>query len=554
LYGQGNPGGVVNIGLKRPVLGAMGFAAELQLDGWGQKRGVLDGNFAIGKDAAVRIIGALEDSETFRTLSDNRRAYASPALRWNITSDTSLDALYSAGRYKYRVDRGFGFDVETIRNMKVRTSLSEPWLGLAEIRSDSLRVELEHRFSKQWSLTAGVFDNRQRYPKQPEIGLLNVQPGTTLVDRYYQDVPDSDGNGSTDKTYSLRLRGDVLLGPTRHQLLAGAEKVDAVFRYAATAGEVGPIDYLNPVYSSGPITPATTFSYRGFNESAHEAIFLNDLISIGSQWKVQLGLRHDRLKTRSEFEDPSGSYPSSQRNKRTTPSLGVVFQPSENTALFANYAESFLPQLVSDRFGNPLDPEIGKSFEVGYKQELLNRRAFFTAAAFQIEKSGIATLDPDDPTLTFTKNGGTARSRGVEFEFSGRPSRAFEFRSGIAYTKAEWTESQDFPIGGALPGAPKVTATVGFTYRPSALADTWFAADVAHAGRREFTPSGDPYKLPAYTRLDLGAGWKGENWEVQVNLKNATDERILLANGFALVAPDAPRTFGVVLRYRFGAF
>jgi iron complex outermembrane receptor protein len=555
LYGQGNPGGVVNIGLKRPIFGDAGFSAELQLDRWGQRRGVLDGNVPLGKDIALRVTGSVEDSETFRDLSKKKSVYIAPALRWKITPDTSLDAFFSSGRYKFRVDRGFGFDPETIRNMAVRTNLTEPWLPLAEIQSDSLRVEAEHRLSKEWSITGGYFENRQRRPQQPEIGLLSPQPGTTLVDRYYIDYPGSEGNRTGDRTLTVRARGDFKLGGMRHQLLVGAETVKAFYRYDSTFGEVGPIDYVNPVYSNGPIAPATGFNYRGENRSSHEAVFFNDLVSLSDQWKLQVGLRHDRLNTGSDFEDSSGSFPSQQRERRTTPTAGVVYQPTSETALYASYAESFLPQLFSDRFGNPLRPEVGKSFEVGVKQDLFNRRGFFTASLFQIKKTDIATLDPDDPTLNFLKNGGAARSRGLELELSGRPVREWEFRSGLAFTKAEWTASTDYPIGATLPGAPKVSATLGVTYRPTsgALAGTWFAADASHAGKREFTPSTDPYKLPAYTRIDIGAGWRGENWDVQFNIKNLTDERILLANGFALVAPDAPRTVSVAVRYQFGS-
>jgi hypothetical protein len=46
--------------------------------------------------------------------------------------------------------------------------------------------------------------------------------------------------------------------------------------------------------------------------------------------------------------------------------------------------------------------------------------------------------------------------------------------------------------------------------------------------------------------------WQGIN-EQHPNLKNATDQRVLLSNGYGLVAPDAPRTFALTLRYRMGA-
>jgi iron complex outermembrane receptor protein len=340
----------------------------------------------------------------------------------------------------------------------------------------------------------------------------------------------------------------------RHQLLIGAERVKAFYLYEAFNGEVGPIDYLNPVYSAGPIRPADTafFEYGGGGGSRTQALYVNDLISLGERWKLQLGLRRDRLET-DGYSDAQFTLSDQQKRSKTTPSVGVVFQPTASASIYANRSESFLPQFGRTANGAILEPEIGKSFEVGVKQELLDRRLALTIAVFDIEKSGILTIDPNNDCCNI--NGGTARSRGLEVELGGRISRALELRAGVGTSDAKWTQSNDFPVGARLVGIPKVTAMLGATYRPQSetWVGSWFAADLAHAGKREWQPTGDPYKLPAYTRLDLAAGWKFDQWELQANLKNATDQRITLSNGYGLVAPDAPRTFALTLRYRSGA-
>lgn len=429
LYGQGNPGGVVNLTLKRPLF-EQGLAADVQLDRWGQRRGTVDVNQPLSNAAALRVIGALEDSETFRDFGRKKAQYLSPGLRWKFTPDTTLDALYAYGRSKFNNDRAFGGGAhELVRDVPERRNLAEPWLPLTEFESRSARVEVQHRLSNAWSVTAAVFDNKTFNAPAPEIGFEGIQPGTTLVDRYFIDYPDRNKNRATDRTLSLRLRGDVRLAGTRHQLLMGAERVTAFYLYEALGGQVGPIDYLNPVYSAGPLQPASDFLYAGGGGSRTRAFYINDLVSVGAFWKLQLGLRHDRLET-DGYSDAQFTLSDQQKRRRTTPSVGVVYQPGESTALYANYSESFLPQFGRNRFGSVLDPEIGK---------------------------------------------------------------------------------------------------------------------------REWLPTIDDYKLPAYARLDLAAGWSLDRWEWQVNLKNATDERITLSNGYGLVAPDAPRTLAVTLRYRTGA-
>jgi iron complex outermembrane recepter protein len=550
LYGQGNPGGVVNLTFKRPMF-EPGLAAELALDSFGQRRSMLDVNQPLNAAAALRLVGVIEDSNTFRDFGEKKTQYLSPALRLKLTPDTTLDALYAWGRYKFNNDRAFGAVPELVQNLPARRNLAEPWLPLTTYESRSARMELEHRLSRQWALTAAVFDNKTTNAPAPEIGFSGVQPGTALVDRYYIDYPNKDTNRAADRTFSLRLRGDVHIAGLRHQLLLGAERVKAFYVYEAFSGEVGPIDYLNPVYSAGPVRPADTFEYAGGGGSRTQALYVNDLISFGDHWKLQLGLRHDRLET-DGYTDAQLTVGDRQERSKTTPSIGVVFQPTPSTSLYANRAESFLPQFGRSVSGAILDPEIGKSFEVGVKQELRERRLALTAAVFDIEKRGILTIDPNNSCCNL--NGGTARSRGLELELSGRLSRAVELRAGLGTSDTKWTQSNDFPVGARLVGVPRVTAVLGGTLRPQsgALAGSWWAADLAYAGQREWLPTGDSYKLPAYTRLDLAAGWKFEQWEIQANLKNATDERITLSNGYGLVAPDAPRTFGITVRYRTG--
>jgi outer membrane receptor protein involved in Fe transport len=177
LYGQGNPGGTVNLTYKRPLFEA-GFAAEAQFDQWGQKRGALDINQPLSVAAALRVVGVLEDSETFRDFGRKKTQYLSPALRLKLTPDTTLDALYAWGRFKFNNDRAFGAERALVQNLPVRRNLAEPWLALTQYESKSTRVELEHRLSKEWAVTAAVFDNKTSNAPAPEIGFTGVQPGT----------------------------------------------------------------------------------------------------------------------------------------------------------------------------------------------------------------------------------------------------------------------------------------------------------------------------------------------------------------------------------------
>jgi catecholate siderophore receptor len=223
--------------------------------------------------------------------------------------------------------------------------------------------------------------------------------------------------------------------------------------------------------------------------------------------------------------------------------------------VYASYGASFVPQPFRNRLGAVLDPEIGKAFELGFKQELLEGKLAVTGAVFSIDKSGILQSDPVDNN--FVINGGTARSRGFELEVQGRLPTGTDVHAGVGLADAKWIKSTDFPVGERLPGASKVTAVLSakqplsFSWLPQG---SWVSAALNYGSKREWLAPADDYKLPGYTRLDLGAAVPiSDDFELQANIKNATDQRITSANGFGIVIPEAPRTFGLTLRWRTGA-
>jgi iron complex outermembrane recepter protein len=550
LYGQGNPGGVLNLTLKRP-LPHFGFSGDVLVESTGKRRGQFDANTPLAQTLSLRTVAVIEDSDTFRDFGKARRAYVSPALRWQPTARTTVDAVYAYGRNLFNNDRNFSAYRELVRDLPVERNLSEPWLPLNRVDVQSLRLEAAHRLSDDWTLTAGYFENRQVTKEGAEIGPSSVS-GTT-VERYYIDYPNDDNNRSRDRTLSVRAQGRAELFGMRHRVLAGAEHVRNFYVYEAFAGEVGPIDYQRPVYSAGPLRAADTFEYAGGGGGRSSAIYVNDLIDVSAQWKLQLGLRHDRI-TSEGYSDAAFTLGDRATYRKTTPSVGIVWQPGESTSLYASYTTSFLPQFGRNRFGSILKPEQGKSIEVGLKQELLDRRLALTAAVFDIRKSDILTIDPVDPCCNL--NGGSARSRGAELELQGRPRAGTELSAGIGVVNAKWTQSNDFPVGARLVGASPRTAVlsikqdIGAAWLP---AGTWLSAAANYGSKREWLPTIDEYKLPAYTRLDLAANVPLGAFELQFNLKNATDERIVLSNGYGLNALDTPRTIGVSLRYKQGA-
>lgn len=560
LYGQGNPGGIVNVTTKRP-LESFGMAVDAVLgDGRdGTRRATLDvtGPLA-GEQLLFRLNGAVEHSDSFRDFVQNERSLVAPSLEWRPTEDVTMNLDYVHDRFGFVVDRFAGTSQVLVENLPLGRNLAEPWLGDTDMEIDTLRAQVEWRFAPDWALRASHFSYRHELVDgSPEIGILGpVAPGSTLIGRYYMDYPDSDRNRRRDSTLSLQMAGRASTGPLQHEFLASYDEVDAYFNYNATLGAIGPIDYVDPVYSSGPLSPATQPYYQGASSSDYRAWYGQDLISLGDHWKLLAGLRHDSIVTTSYFDADRTLTGRSQRDRKTTPRLGLIWRPVAPTTLYLSWGKSFLPNAGrGDRFGNQFPPEEGDAIEGGIKQELREGRLALTAAAFQIRKTNVLTIDPED--IAFSVNAGRARSRGFELEMDGRLTPNWRVRAGVAYVDAEVTRSLNElngREGDGLAGVSPWTANLNSRYDfASGTLDGWsIGGNASYASSRPARLPNPDWSLSSHLRLDAFVAYRFGRAQAQLNLENLLDERILLANGLGLVSFDNPRRVMLSLRYRMG--
>jgi iron complex outermembrane recepter protein len=557
LYGQGSPGGIVNLVTKRP-LKTFGISAEASADSIGARSAEFDWNQPLSSTLGLRLIGSLEDSDSFRDFARTKRQFISPVMRWTPDADTTFDALYQVAIYRSPYDEGIPTSRQSslpLRVTPIERSYLEPWAPLRRTTVESLRAEATRRVTPHWSLTAGYATTRNRVSDAvSSIQVQGYDVATNSVLRNVRGEYPSDQNRASDSTLSLRARGDVTFGGLQHQIVAGVERSRNYSLYNVYKTDIAPLDFNSPAYGNVPPTRAVDFAFAGGGGARTTAAYVNDLITLSPHWKFQLGLRRDRIVSEG-YSDAAFTLSDKTGYTRNTPSVGVVWQPDARTSFYMSYTTSFVPQFGRNRFNDVLDPEIGKALELGFKRELLNGRLALTGAVFSIEKDGILQSDPADNS--FQINGGKARSRGLEIELQGNPIPGTQLIAGVGVADAKWVTSNDFPVGERLPGPSRLTAVLSIrqALRASGLpAGAWVSAAANYGSSREWIAPADPYKLPAYTRLDLAAGLPlGAHAELQLNIKNATDARITSANGFGIVIPEPPRAFALSVRYRFGS-
>ncbi len=557
LYGQGDPGGSVNLVLKqaRPQFG---FAASATVDTLGTRLADLDVTAPLaGNRLSGRLVAQGEYSTTFRDFEKNRRISVSPILHAEPWDGLAIDAVGSYERYDFTAIRFFfygppeEFSIADVKRLPRSINLGEPTLPLSRIDIRTININAEQKLTDTLSIGGFFYSYKVSYRKYFEIFADAPLPGTTLSRRGYtrEATPGDDFNRS--KTISAYLRGRVSFAGMDHNLYVAAEKVTYAIAFSDLTGDYIPLDIANPVYQDSFAEPPVAPSNLGGQSVSNKAVYANDLISFSDHLKLQLGLRYDKIITTATFD----VVPAIFNDHKLSPSAGIVWHPIDSTSLYASYSTSFVPSAGRNRLNEPLKPERSKAYEVGIKQEFFGRRLTATLAVFDITKDDILQSDPDDPTRNSSINGGTARSQGFEIEFEGRPPiPGLSVRGGLAYAHARINKSSDYSPGDKLVGPRPWTGLISARQdlEPLGLSKAWINASLSYGGAQVASIPANGEKIPSFLRIDLAASKQVGPVELQVNLKNLSNQRIILTNGGGRVQFDNPRSFGVTLRYHTG--
>jgi len=216
------------------------------------------------------------------------------------------------------------------------------------------------------------------------------------------------------------------------------------------------------------------------------------------------------------------------------------------------------PNRVVPAFGN----ETSKAYEIGFKGQI-TRDVFLTLAAYQTDTDDILVQDQNGCALTnpvcpaantpFLRNGGEARTRGLEAEATGRFDLAggrLRLSVGGALLDADITSGLD--AGKAVPQVPDWTATVTANYtRPlSDTLDGFFNLQgfVRRGGVQEIAQTPE---LRDYESFDLRFGVRGGGWELAAYSDNLFDTRYIVYSLATSRRWNTPRTYGVELTRRW---
>jgi iron complex outermembrane receptor protein len=539
LYGGGlGFSGVVNTVTKKPQAEPF-YRVDGTIGNYDFYRSTLDftGPLTEDKSLLYRLNVAYENADSFRDFNENESIFVAPALTWQIGPRTTLTTEFEYQNYDFVPDRGL-LPSEVFFDLPISRFLGEPDLDDAEFDSFSGTYNFEHEFSDNWKFRQG-FNAIKVSGDTISAGNSNFsepyleEDGRTLPRRVRQ-------TDESQENYTLQneIFGKFETGSLRHNVLFGVELARYKFAYDFFRGPIAPIDIFAPVYGAEPGTLEPNFAEEYGADNI--GIYVQDLIEILPNLKLLAGGRFDWVD--SFYRDTlTNEFDFEQSDSEFSPRLGIVYQPSETTSLYASWSNSFNPQFFSRNLtGQPFEPTTGEQFEIGVKQEFFDNRLSATLALYQLTKKNVLTTDPEDPD--FSIQTGEQKSRGVELDIAGEILPGWRIIATYAYTDAFVSEDNNIPEGDRLQGVPEHSASLWTTYEIQSgnLQGLGFGAGLVFASDREVELP-NTIELSSYVRADASIFYRQNNWRAALNFKNLFDTRYYNTQGF-YITPAAPFT------------
>ena len=537
LYGIQEPGGVINLVTKKPQYE---FSNEI-FGGLGNRRYWdvgFDSTGPIGDSGfAYRLIYDQNAKNYWREYGKYENFIVAPSISYK-GDDYRIDLGYSHAKYKNPADRGMyivrgGIILPIPKERRLDEKINE-----IEGKIDTFYLGFEKNFGENWLLKGNYGFTRSKHEYgQARIMSVNLNSGiATRRIEWYKDFVHQTHSGS------VTLNGIVKTGDIEHSLLFGVDAKEYMRKrppqYWLTGGAYR-INIYNPQYlgiSSGAIMTNGTKQQSNYQKQKSVGFYGQDSINLTENLVFVAGLRYeyyDQIARNVRFRDGRVTESGASDGKLLY-NLGLLYLLTPEWSVYTSYSQSFKPQMSTSDTVNSLDPEEGKSIEIGSKFQ--NDAITATAAIFNIDKENIVVTDPATSTSDAS---GKANSRGFEFDFNGRITQGLSIGSSYTYTKTKMKENKQFPWqeNRPLEATPKHQASLFANYDFSHLGlkglrigggaryyGSWYTYN-----QNSSSPAyGEFYKLPHAVTYDAFVSYTtkiaGRETNFAFNVKNLTDK------------------------------
>lgn len=547
MYGQANPGGMINMISKRPTFERFG---EIGVQG-----GSYDtygtffdfgGPLAENSDFAYRLTGVGRKAGEQTDFIDNKRYFIAPALTWKPNEDTSLTILTSLQHDT--PSSPSGLPPQLTLNAGGGKRLGRDFFVGDKSFDDSDRIlanigyEFEHRFNEVWT-----FRQNARYSdfdwQYQALGMATsgLAPDGHTIRRTatFQD--------ERLKTFNIdnNLQGEFSTGGIDHKVLMGLD-----YRYfdnnvTTEFWEATPIDAFNPVYG-GPIKLGKQTLYAAVDSDLTQiGVYIQDELAY-ENWRATFGLRQDWASTGGGSTNAKGlTRPLDKDDEKLTGRAGLSYVFDNGLAPYISYATSFEPVPVPAS-GQLLEPTTGEQFELGIKYQPEGWNGFFSAAVFDLRQKNVLTTTVVNGNPVASQIG-EVQVKGLELEGVASLVQGLDLHAAYTYMDAKIVEGAN--DGNRADNTPEHAASLWLDYtfqEGTALEGFGIGGGVRYIGQR-YGDTANTYDLDAVALVDASLHYQKDGIKASLNLTNLADKEYASScSSFGCYYGDGRKVMGKV--------
>ncbi|WP_076011823.1 TonB-dependent siderophore receptor [Alteromonas abrolhosensis] len=562
LYGQGEPGGTINIITKKPQFEEQGYI-QGTVGNFDKKQVEFDYTNGINSDMAYRVNGSYEDSDTYRDNVFFKNLNLNPSFIWNISDHTSLSYQMEILDQEKPLDRGVFILNNDFDAVEAEDFYGDIRDGAHEVKAFGHQLVLNHELSHNWHLLSGFAYRDSSFEGQSsdtELSegrqLLYTDPSILSRQRRTRDYQ------AQDLSLRFELSGVVDVAGFVNNVLFGLDyynyHIDTDYRRWRTAWGAGDTTYSinpeNPDYTifRPDVTPTTLTAEK----QKGLGFYVQDVVELSEATKLLVGFRVDKFE--QDILNKLSNEGQEQDQTEVTPRFGFVYEINDSVSIYTSYAEGFRPNPGLDSDRNAFDPEETTSFEVGAKWENIADMFSGSVAIFDAEKTNMLTAEPN---TGFSATLGEVESQGVEFQLTTDITSDIRLDMAYAYIDAKTANEVNnldwgvpIPKGSRLINIAKHSGYISLNHFTSVFEkEAFFGVTMRYVGDRLGQTTDPTFILPSYTLVNLAGS---------VNISDALSMRFDVNNLFdrdnfensyhqLWTMPGSPTNYTVSVKYQF---
>ena len=556
--GMGEPGGTVALERKKPTA-KPAVSVEAGVGSWKHYRFVLDANHPLNADNTLRgraiLVSDHGGDYLPNTSRHNHTFYGilsydlTPQTHWRFGTEIHRFRNTGSSPFSYLTVAGDPENNQPFEPFAAspRSNSSAKW-AYGKENSAEIFTSINHEFENGWALNGNY---SHTYGKSDAVSGI-AGPFVINPDYSAQFVAERDQAKYTDQDFSLSLDGDYPLFGRRHEFNAGIS-----YQYNKETpsyykeNEDGIVPDLR-LFDGNFTKPSIPYLRDGFAHMKNLSVYgstrfkLTDRLAlIGGGRFVDWQYRYSS--NRNDFAD------SRHKNKVFIPYLGASYDLNDNLTAYTSYTTIFRPQVrYLTKDGTALEPQRGKTYELGLKASWFEGRLNASASAFMNKRDHLGVVAGKFKNgKKYYRAADNTTTKGVELSVGGRLSDKWLLNASYAYSKLK--NDSGNVVNPSYPAHLfKLFTAYDVTDRLNLGANVnWQSGTNAYDEYQPFTAAGkEALTQRPYATLDLTAHYKiGKSTHIGLDFENVFNKRYRTMPDIHVYG--TPRSLTATLKHTF---